>query len=71
MFRETIARLDDRGLEVADVEIIRLTPNTRPADAIPLLEIGAGLGARFLNVFGDDPRGGTSMYRPAVFGGLR
>jgi len=55
MFRETLARLDDLGLEVGDIEIIRLTPETRPRDATPLLEIGADLGARFLNVFGDDP----------------
>jgi sugar phosphate isomerase/epimerase len=55
MFRETLSRLEDRGLEVCDVEIIRLTPETRPADATPLLEAGAGLGARFVNVFGDDP----------------
>ena len=55
MFRETLTRLDDRGLEVCDIEIIRLTPDTRPADATPLLESGAGLGAQFLNVFGDDP----------------
>ena len=55
MFRETMTRLEDRGLEVYDVEIIRLTPATRPSDATPLLESGAGLGARFLNVFGDDP----------------
>jgi sugar phosphate isomerase/epimerase len=32
-----------------------LTPTTRPADCEPLLEVGARLGARFLNVFGDDP----------------
>jgi sugar phosphate isomerase/epimerase len=55
MFRETLTRLEDRGLEVYDVEIVRLTPDTRPADATRLLESGAGLGARFVNVFGDDP----------------
>jgi sugar phosphate isomerase/epimerase len=55
MFRETLTRLDDRGLEVCDIEIIRLTHDTQPRDATPLLESGAGLGAQFLNVFGDDP----------------
>jgi sugar phosphate isomerase/epimerase len=55
MLAETIRRLDDTGLVVLDVEIIRLTPTTRPAEGEPLLEIGAHLGARFLNVFGDDP----------------
>jgi sugar phosphate isomerase/epimerase len=55
MFRETLTRLDDRGLEVCDIEIIRLTADTQPRDATPLLESGAGLGAQFLNVFGDDP----------------
>jgi sugar phosphate isomerase/epimerase len=54
MLAETMLRLDDTGVEVLDVEIIRLTGETRPRDALPLLEIGAELGARFLNVFGDD-----------------
>ncbi len=54
MLDETLLRLDDTGLVVLDVEIIRLTGETRPTDAIPLLEVGARLGARFLNVFGDD-----------------
>ena len=54
MLRETIRRLDDTGLVVLDVEIIRLTGETKPRDALPLLEIGGELGARFLNVFGDD-----------------
>jgi sugar phosphate isomerase/epimerase len=55
MLAETIRRLDDTGLVVLDVEIVRLTASTRPADCEPLLEVGARLGARFLNVFGDDP----------------
>jgi sugar phosphate isomerase/epimerase len=55
MLAETMRRLDDTGLTVLDVEIIRLTPSTRPAECEPLLEVGARLGARFLNVFGDDP----------------
>jgi sugar phosphate isomerase/epimerase len=55
MFDETAARLQDTGLRVLDVEIIRLTPQTRPAPYLPLFETGAALGASFVNVIAFDP----------------
>jgi hypothetical protein len=54
MLAETVTRLDDTGVEVLDVEIIRLTPGTTAAAARPLLEVGALLGARFVNVIAAD-----------------
>jgi sugar phosphate isomerase/epimerase len=55
MLAETRKRLDDTGMGVVDVEIIRLRPDTRPADHRGLFEAGAELGASFINVIADDP----------------
>lgn len=53
--RATLARLDDTGLEVRDVEFLPLAPGTGPADWLPALEAGAALGARTFSVTGADP----------------
>lgn len=55
MLRETRRRLADTGVEVFDLELVRLGPDSRPADALPMLECGAGLGGRSVLVAGDDP----------------
>src|SRR5439155_1936431 len=55
MLAQTRRRLDDTGLRVLDVEIIRLTPRTDPRAYGALFETGAALGARFVNVLADDP----------------
>jgi sugar phosphate isomerase/epimerase len=55
MLRETLARLRDTGMRVNDVEIIRLTPDSRPEPYQPLFEVGAALGARFVNIIPADP----------------
>jgi sugar phosphate isomerase/epimerase len=55
MLRETRRRLDDTGLQVLDVEIIRMTPDTDPTAYGALFETGAELGASFVNVLADDP----------------
>lgn len=55
MLRETVHRLDDLGLEVFDTSLVRLTPETDRDDYAPVLEVGAELGARYVNVPGDDP----------------
>jgi sugar phosphate isomerase/epimerase len=55
MLAETRRRLDDTGLAVLDVELIRITPDTDPAQYRELFETGASLGARFVNVLADDP----------------
>lgn len=46
LVRETARRLKDCGLEVFDVEIFRLRPDTRVGDYEPALAAGAVLGAR-------------------------
>lgn len=55
MMRETRQRLDDTGLSVLDIEVLRLRPDTRVrADFGPFLETGAYLGASELLVTGND-----------------
>jgi sugar phosphate isomerase/epimerase len=53
MLEETVRRLADAGIRCLDVEVLQLGPDT--GDYEPILEAGARLGARFLNVMGDDP----------------
>lgn len=55
MLKETLSRLDATGVVVQDVELIRLTPESNPAEFKPLFDVGAVLGARFFNVMVDDP----------------
>ncbi|MBN9888566.1 sugar phosphate isomerase/epimerase family protein [Salipiger abyssi] len=55
MLKETRAALRDTGLQVADIEIIRITPEFRAADTLPFLERGAELGARNILTAGYDP----------------
>lgn len=52
MMRETLARLRDRGVQVHDVELVRLSGDTPLAPLEPL--IAAAVGARHLLVAGDD-----------------
>jgi sugar phosphate isomerase/epimerase len=55
MLAETLRRMYDTGVQVVDVELIRLNPQTVAADHEPLFEVGGQLGARFVNVMVDDP----------------
>ncbi len=56
MIRETRRRLDDTGLFVLDIEVLRLRPDTRVRDDFgPFLETGAYLGASQVLVTGNDP----------------
>lgn len=55
MLDETVRRMDDAGVRVLDVEVLVLGPDTRGEHYEATLETGARLGARFLNVMGDDP----------------
>ncbi len=54
MLEETIRRMADTGIRVLDVEVIRLGPDITRKDYEALLESGQQLGARFINVMGDD-----------------
>jgi sugar phosphate isomerase/epimerase len=55
IIRATLARLADTGVRCFDVEILRLKPETRVADFLPVLETAARLGARAALVAGNDP----------------
>jgi sugar phosphate isomerase/epimerase len=46
LMRETKARLRHTGIEVLDIELARLDPNTAPESLVEVLEAGAELGAR-------------------------
>lgn len=52
---ETVAALGDTGIEVADIEIVRLRPETDVSGFAPFFERGRRLGARNVLVAGDDP----------------
>lgn len=54
-FRKVREALEDTGLEVLDVEVLTIRPGTGPKHWMPLLELGAELGAKFLNVGGENP----------------
>jgi sugar phosphate isomerase/epimerase len=53
--RETRAKLDDLGIGVLDIEILRLKPDTIVADFEAALACGAEVGARFALLAGNDP----------------
>jgi sugar phosphate isomerase/epimerase len=53
--RDTLSALDDHGLGVLDIEILRLKPETRVAEFESVLAFGAAFGARFALVAGNDP----------------
>ncbi|MGB0732838.1 MAG: sugar phosphate isomerase/epimerase family protein [Pontibacterium sp.] len=55
LLRETKAVLDDTGVELADIEIIRLNDRFNAQDTKAFLERGAFLGAKNVLVAGDDP----------------
>lgn len=55
LVREIRARLDDTGVRVLDVEILRLAPRTVVTDFLPVLETAARLGAANALVAGNDP----------------
>ena len=55
MLEETVRRLDDTGIRVLAVELVRIGPATRREDYERALESGARLGARYVAVNCDDP----------------
>lgn len=54
LMRETLARMADTGVRVADLEIVMLRPDTDVATFLPFLEAGAKLGAKHVLVAGYD-----------------
>lgn len=55
LIERTRKLLEDTGIELLDIEVLRLTPTTRVTDFTPFLETGAYLGAREILVAGNDP----------------
>src|SRR5215213_2281934 len=55
MLEVTVRRLDDTGIRVLAVEVVRIGPGTRREDYEQALEAGARLGARYVTVNSDDP----------------
>jgi sugar phosphate isomerase/epimerase len=55
MLRDTVRRLDECGVSVLDIEVIRLAADTDPAACEPFLETAAALGARHIIVAVTDP----------------
>jgi sugar phosphate isomerase/epimerase len=55
MLREVESRLADTGIQVLDVEIFRLKPDTRAGDYEAAMATAARLGASELLVAGNDP----------------
>jgi sugar phosphate isomerase/epimerase len=55
MRREVLARLAATGVKVLDIEFIRIRPESRAADFLPMMESGARLGARHVLAGGNDP----------------
>jgi len=55
MLEETVRRLDETGIRVLAVEVVRIDPDTRREDYERTLESGARLGARYVTVNSYDP----------------
>ena len=55
LMRATRKALDDTGLRVLDIEVLRLKPHTRAGDFARVLETAAMLSARYLLIAGNDP----------------
>jgi sugar phosphate isomerase/epimerase len=53
--RDVRARLDGEGISLYDIEFVVIGPDFDPAALTSMLEAASALGARRLNVCGDDP----------------
>lgn len=67
MLRETLARIADTGVTIADLEIVMLKPETEVSTYLPFLETGATLGAKHVLVAGYDPEEGRLVETFAAF----
>ena len=52
---EVCSLLADHPISIADVELIRISPQTIPESFLPLFEVSAKLQAQFVTVINDDP----------------
>ncbi|MEN0135713.1 MAG: sugar phosphate isomerase/epimerase family protein [Rhodococcus sp. (in: high G+C Gram-positive bacteria)] len=65
MLQETRRRLEDTGLHVLDVEVLRIHPAKKETEALRILDAAAALGARYVLVNGNDPDEGRTADRLA------
>ncbi|WP_027854144.1 sugar phosphate isomerase/epimerase family protein [Marinobacterium litorale] len=55
LLKETVARMRDTGIEVFDLEIVRINKQFNPAGYSQFFDTGAELGAKCILVAADDP----------------
>ncbi|MDQ1210631.1 sugar phosphate isomerase/epimerase [Acinetobacter baylyi] len=67
LIKETQAALKDTGVKVADVEIIRITPEFEPKKYLQFLEVAQQLGAKHILIAGNDPEQGRLTENFAQF----
>ena len=59
MYRHTQSCLQDTGVQVLDIEAIWMTRHTELERLLPVFESAASLGARYVQVIGNDPEPGA------------
>lgn len=67
LLQETQAALKDTGITVADVEIIRITPDFEPKKYLHFLDIAKQLEAKNILVAGNDPDQNRMIHNFALF----
>lgn len=67
LLQETQAALKDTGITVADVEIIRITPDFEPKKYLHFLDIAKQLEAKHILVAGNDPDQNRMIHNFALF----
>lgn len=67
LIKETQTALNDTGVKVADVEIVRITPDFAPEKYAQFLDVAAQLGAKHILVAGNDPEQARLIQNCAQF----
>ncbi|WP_442839098.1 sugar phosphate isomerase/epimerase family protein [Acinetobacter baumannii] len=67
VIKETRAALDDTGVRIADVEIVRITSGFEPDTYLQFLSTAEQLGARHILVAGNDPEQSRLIHHFAQF----
>ncbi|ARD28821.1 hypothetical protein OTEC02_08605 [Acinetobacter lactucae] len=67
LIKETRAALDDTGVRIADVEIVRITSDFEPDTYLQFLSTAEQLGARHILVAGNDPDQSRLIHHFAQF----
>jgi len=67
LIKETRAALDDTGIRIADVEIVRISSDFEPDTYLQFLSTAEQLGARHILVAGNDPEQSRLIHHFAQF----